>query len=499
MSRRPGFLGRLVRSAARSVWPNQRLRWTWEGFGYAIVWAALMGSGLHLQVNLLLLVAGMAAGPLVASIFVSASMLRRLRVTRRVPPYVFSGDPLAIDYTLRNDRRFTAALALFLEDEMTPVDRAASGSEGLSPRLFFERVPARDGERLRWQGQSPRRGKYKFRDLDLATRSPFGLLERRVTISEPEELTVYPTIGRLSRRWQLIQREALESRRGRRHDLSSLQQEYHGLRMYRPGDSPRWIHWRTSARLGQLMVKEFEQQNEQDLAILIDPWLPRNRVSNEQRESLELAIRFAATLCLETCRTHGRRVVLGWTGPTPGLRQGPSSVKLLHELLEQLAILRPAPEGSIASLLDALPPAILRESILILVTNRQVNLFEEAEKTSRLAGGAARGLMGRVVLLDASRGDLDDLVQFVHAAPAETLTRRDLPSGERDPEDVSLSRETRRGTGRGSASGSNARDGLAINGKSDGLPHGVRSGLAARQPGVEPDARGDGNGKERRP
>ena len=40
-----------------------------------------------------------------------------------------------------------------------------------------------------------------------------------------------------------------------------------------------WIHWRTSARRGELMVKEFEQQNEQDLAILIDPWLPRTKVA----------------------------------------------------------------------------------------------------------------------------------------------------------------------------------------------------------------------------
>ena len=104
------------------------------------------------------------------------------------------------------------------------------------------------------------------------------------------------------------------------------------------------------------MVKEFEQQNEQDLAILLDPWLPRTKVTAEQREALEQAIRFAATVCLETCRRQGRRLLLGWTGPTPGVRQGPASVKLLHELLEQLAVLRPSAEGRLAALLDVLPP-----------------------------------------------------------------------------------------------------------------------------------------------
>ncbi len=115
-----------------------------------------------------------------------------------------------------------------------------------------------------------------------------------------------------------MQRQATENRRGQRHDRSAQQVEYHGLRDYRSGDSPRWIHWRTSARRGELMVKEFEQQNEQDLAILIDPWLPRTKASPEQREAMEQAISFAATLCLETCRYQGRRLVLGWTGAAPG-------------------------------------------------------------------------------------------------------------------------------------------------------------------------------------
>src|SRR4029079_2442398 len=197
-----------------------------------------------------------------------------------------------------------------------------------------------------------------------------GLLERRVTTGSPEALIVYPTVGKLSRRWQLTEREATETRLGQRHDRSAQQQDYHGLRDYRPGDSPRWIHWRTSARVGQPMVKEFEQQSDQDLAILLGAWLPRSRVTREQREAVEEAIRFAATVCLETCRHAGRRLLLGWTGPTPGVRQGPASVKLLHELLTQLAVMRPTSEGQLAALFDALPPAVLREAQLIVVGTR---------------------------------------------------------------------------------------------------------------------------------
>ncbi len=402
---------RLGQRVLRGLAPSQKLRWTREGVIYGLVWVGLLAMGLVQQINLILLIAGLAAGPIVGSIWSSAAMVRKLRIARRVPPYAFSGEPLLIDYTLDNDRKHSAALALVLTDEMVPLDRSISGGTSLRPRGFFPRIAGRSRGRVRWEGVAPRRGRYRFRSFDLVTRSPFGLLERRVSGGEPTTITIYPAVGLLTRRWQYIHREASETRRGSRHDRSIQQQEYHGLRDYRPGDSPRWIHWRTSARLGQLMVKEFEQQHEQDLAILLDPWIPRGKVSAEQREAVEEAVRFAATISMDTCRHAGRRVLLGWTGPTPGLRQGPASVKLLHELLEQLATVRASADGQIASLLDVIPPSTLRESILIVVTTRTLDLHKEAEKSQRLPAAAIRGLLSRVTLLDASKGDLTDLYQ----------------------------------------------------------------------------------------
>src|SRR5262249_44689783 len=158
------------------------------------------------------------------------------------------------------------------------------------------------------------------------------------------------------------------------HDRSAQQQEYHGLRDYRPGDSPRWIHWRTSARVGMPMVKEFEQQDEPELAVLLDPWLPRNRVTESEREAVEVSIRFVATVCVESSRRAGRRLLLGWSGPTPEIRQGPASIKLLHEFLRQLAVVQPTTEGHVAALFDILPPATLRAGLVVLVSTRSINL-----------------------------------------------------------------------------------------------------------------------------
>ena len=115
-------------------------------------WAA----GLLHQVNLILLVFTLSAGPFLASIFGGRAMLHRLSVHRRLPAYVFSGEPLIIDYTVENGRRWFAALAVFLEDRLVPVDRSIAGATSLTPSVFFARIAGRDRLRLRWQSQEPR-------------------------------------------------------------------------------------------------------------------------------------------------------------------------------------------------------------------------------------------------------------------------------------------------------------------------------------------------------
>jgi len=424
-----GLVSRIARGLASALVPTERTILTGEGWCYFGVMSVLLAAGLYQQVNLILLVSTLAAGPFLTSWIGSRALLRRLSVVRRVPAYVFSGDLLVVNYTLENGRRWTAALALFMEDSLVPVDGAAPGT-AISPRVFFPRVPGRDRARVRWQAASPRRGKYCFRDLDLGTRAPFGLVERRVTIPLSEEIVIYPKIGQLTRRWFQLQRQASENRMGKRHDRSSQQEEYHGLRGYRSGDSPRWIHWRTSARRGELMVKEFEQQNEQDLAILIDPWLPRTKIAPELRDAMEQAISFAATVCLETCRRQGRRLILGWTGATPEVCQGQASVKLLHELLERLALLRPATEGTLAELIDMLPATALRHSLLIIVSTRPINLAEEAERSSRLAGSSSRNLLSRAIVLNTAQGELSKLIQDAGSTSRIQLEQRFSTAGQ---------------------------------------------------------------------
>ena len=408
---------RAIRKTSRmllnAVWPNQRLKRTKEGVIYLLVWLGLLGLGIHQQNNLVLVASGLLAGPAVSSIFASAAMLKRLGVERRGPRFVFSGQPLIVDYVLANQRRFMAALAITIEDELLPQDRNLAGAARFAPKVFIERAPARAKVRARWQAIAPGRGRYRFRSLEIITGFPFGLMERRLTPSlPPQSLVVYPEVGRMSHRWRRLTRQVSETRRGQRHERSQHQQEYHGLREFRPGDSLRHIHWRTTARIGLPMVKEFEVRHDQDLAILLDPWLPRHQATPEQREAVEHLVKFAATLCLETCKRQGRRLLVGCTGVTPAVWQGSASIRLLHELLEELAVLKPIHEGDLAGLFDVAPAAALREAFLVVVSTRPINLAEQAQRSSKLTGVWTRGSINRAVVLNVSKGELNDYFEL---------------------------------------------------------------------------------------
>ena len=70
-----------------------------------------------------------------------------------------------------------------------------------------------------------------------------------------------------------------------------------------------------------------------------------------------------------------------------------------------------------------MPPSTVRESFLIVVSTRPINLAEEAERSTRLSAASLRGLLGRVYLIDASKGDLANLIQFGKPTGAGPLRR----------------------------------------------------------------------------
>ncbi len=281
-----------------------------EGWYYLLVLALIFGGAMLREVNLLLVLAGMLAGPLIFSWRSVILTLRGLRATRRVPEEICAGDLLLARLQVGNDRRKVGSWGLVVEDEIHR-EGAAKREKPLRGSVLFPYVPAGETRKGLYRGRLPRRGRYRLGPLRISTRFPFGLFRGSITLAAEDTLTVFPRVGRLTRRWVRRQRESFAGshRRERRHGAEG---DFYGVRPWRTGDVRRMVHWRASARSGELLVRQFEQPRNRDLAVLVDLRQPE-RPSAADSDNVELAVSFAATVLAEVCRTGDGRLLLGTT------------------------------------------------------------------------------------------------------------------------------------------------------------------------------------------
>ncbi|MFT3882674.1 MAG: DUF58 domain-containing protein [Gemmatales bacterium] len=123
------------------------------------------------------------------------------------------------------------------------------------------------------------RGPFAWKPLTASTGNPFGLFRmRRDCRSEEVESLVLPMLGDVDQqqfqRWLKSSRRAsnLQTRVRARRTVTPA--DFYGIRSYRSGDSARWIHWRTTARVGSPMVREFEEPPQNHLTVVLDASLP---------------------------------------------------------------------------------------------------------------------------------------------------------------------------------------------------------------------------------
>ena len=283
-----------------------------EGWYYLLVFAMIFGGALVREVNLLLVLAGMLAGPLLLSRFLAAQMLRGLTVRRRLPQGVCAGDLLVAHVTVGNTRTRLGSWAVVVEDSVRrepcePESRRTrrGNPETVEAGVLFPYVPAGQSRKGVYRGRLTQRGRYRFGPLRLSTRFPFGLFRYTISLGSTTTLTVFPRLGRLTQSWMAHRHESFAGT-DRREQRPGIEGDFYGVRPWRRGDSRRCVHWRTTARAGKLMVRQLEQPRNRDVAILLDLWQPEQPGTNHL-ENVELAVSFAATLVSELCRKGGQR------------------------------------------------------------------------------------------------------------------------------------------------------------------------------------------------
>jgi uncharacterized protein (DUF58 family) len=349
--------------------PVRRRAWlSREGVYYLGVLGFIVGGAVLRSFNLLVILAGMMMAPLLLNWRIVMATLRGLVVRRKLPEQVTAGEPLTVEITIENTRRSLGAWLVTVEDwvervEAIPKDEvrrtkdeaAASWLSRLSSAVLrpwhlthaealAAQIPARGLATTTYRITMPRRGRYRFGPLRISTRYPLGLVWGHFDLDDTAELIVAPRIGRLSPAWAALL-EAEMAGDQRRHPQRGLSEgDYYGLRPWQSGDSTRWIHWRTTAKLAAPTVLQFERQRNREVALLLDPWLPP-QPREQDLGYLELAISLAATAVADlTSRGHAR-LIFAVAGRQPQCWSGPASPMFCHELLNALATL-PAADGS---------------------------------------------------------------------------------------------------------------------------------------------------------
>lgn len=190
---------------------------------------------------------------------------------------------------------------------------------------------------------------------------PLRLLRREVRWTDPQDLYVHPRTVNLdgSSSGFLRDVEGLPTR-----DLSASDVSFHALREYAPGDDRRSIHWRTTARTGRLMVRQYEETRRSHLVVA----LSAHGGDYASPEEFELAVSTAASLALQAIREEKQVTVLTQSGKVPAatgqrLLDGMSGVEISEESVGVVDLARVAsatvPGASVLAVVggDPVPPA----------------------------------------------------------------------------------------------------------------------------------------------
>lgn len=349
--------------------PRPRVRLTREGLAWLALAVALWVIGVFKGVPLVVLFSSAMLVMTGLNWLAARRTGRALVLRRRVEEPTFARTPMAIRFDVGNARRRPLA-GIRLDDR---------GRDHLVS-TWPPRIPPGQAVMVRRTLELPRRGPYQWDVPRVSSSAPFGWAEASSTGGcPPAETLVYPRLGRVHRgrlrRFLTLASSALDHTRLQSPLLHpAAQGELHGVRTFRTGDSPRWIHWRTSARRGELMVREYEQTPTDDLIVVVDAWTrPPGNAAGADAEpdpGLEETLTWAASICWEWCRRKGDRLVLGLADREAKAVQGVTGRKLLADSLDALARAEGTPGPDPAALIACLRGVRLPEAPVLVLSAR---------------------------------------------------------------------------------------------------------------------------------
>jgi uncharacterized protein (DUF58 family) len=234
--------------------------------------------------NLLFLLLGAVLGFITLSGWLSEQGIREVEVVRRLPRAT-AGRPCRLRYEVRSRRRRMATFSLEV------------GEKGRTERGFLPFLEAGTRALVSVEIAPERRGVFPLEEITLGTSFPFGLFHKERDLDREGELVVWPRSDRAVRPPSTTGRRARGAAE-RAAAATGARGDYRALRPYRPGDDPRDIHWKATARVGEPVVREYARDRGDTLHLVLDLRL----VADEEGGSAETAVEICAALAAAASR-----------------------------------------------------------------------------------------------------------------------------------------------------------------------------------------------------
>ncbi|MFZ0427016.1 MAG: DUF58 domain-containing protein [Acidobacteriota bacterium] len=282
------YVPRLARRISFQYWGSIRLfRVTPRGALFLFLLVLIAASTLNTGNNLLVLVLSFLMAALLVSGMVSNLVLHGLRVSLSLPEAIHAGQRVVSLLTLHNEKKHLPSFALSLRGKG---DIPEGATDFFSQEKHFPFLRAGTMQTVRVESTFHRRGVYPVSGFEVRTKFPFGFFFRGREVPAEGKVTVYPAmvdLRGLLRRFPYLRGPEAYNRRGSGTGL-------YNIRDYQRGDDSRHIHWKSTAKLSRLMVKEFVDERDDAFQVVLSTYLPQR--TDETLEAFERALCLVASL-----------------------------------------------------------------------------------------------------------------------------------------------------------------------------------------------------------
>ncbi|MGH2514560.1 MAG: DUF58 domain-containing protein [Ktedonobacterales bacterium] len=256
-------------------------------------------------------------------------------------------------------------------------------------------------QRIAWRAKTVcrRRGRYTLGPVIATTGDPLGLFRRELPLAPEHELIVLPPVLPLAN-FDLYPGVMPGRGRGSQRSLQTTTNVV-TVRNYVPGDGLTRIHWPTTARLGQLMVKEFDLDPTIDVVILLD--LDEDAQAGiDDSSTEEYGVTIAASISSYLLRQQELAVGMSVSGSHEATLPLDRGERQLDRMLEMLAVVHPLHSIPLAQALTVEEARLARNTVLILITpSADLDWPEALHHLQR------RGVRPLVILLDPNSFDAE--------------------------------------------------------------------------------------------